>query len=133
MSIRVTPSVALIALIFALNVSAKPSNDFFFPDREESESDVSPARLEDQLLPWDESNVQHGSTEENEENFEDGEYFHGDIVLNEHQREHLLGNGIDDGSTRTGRIDEYYRWPKNSNGTVIMPYNISLESKYSKK
>ncbi|KAL7024350.1 hypothetical protein ACKWTF_013004 [Chironomus riparius] len=56
-------------------------------------------------------------------NFEDGEYFQGDMVMLDEQLNIL--NDSTDMTYRTGIIGEKYRWPKNSDGKVIVPYEIS--------
>lgn len=64
-------------------------------------------------------------------NLEYGEYFQGDIVVDEEQKEYLLRNDTDGTfSTRTGILFLSARWPKNSMGLVIVPYTIGME--YSK-
>lgn len=63
--------------------------------------------------------------------FEYGDYFQGDIILQEDQIR-LLKSKADDEELekRTGRIWEGYRWPKNKYGNVIVPYIIA--NHYSK-
>lgn len=59
---------------------------------------------------------------------ENGKFFQGDILLLPDQEEFLNANLTDDDfPTRTGLISESYRWPKNRNGKVIVPYVLSDE------
>lgn len=129
--------LVLTALVLAFKVGAKPANDFVFRDEDEAEHDPPLLRLEDekQILPSDRSKLLGGESEIIEPHLENGKFFQGDIVLVQDQKEYLLANDTKDGSvpTRTGWIDEYYRWPKDKNGDVILPYYVSPESQYSKK
>jgi len=58
--------------------------------------------------------------------FEYGDYFQGDIILDEDQMELLKSKAdYEEFGIRTGRIWERYRWPKNNYGNVIVPYVIA--------
>jgi hypothetical protein len=69
-----------------------------------------------------------------------GNYFQGDMMLTDEQREYFLSNDTEineeeekeggDWSQRTGLKDEKYRWPKNDEGQVIVPYIIDEESEF---
>jgi hypothetical protein len=57
---------------------------------------------------------------------ENGNFFQGDIVLQPDQQEILeMVLKDEDFPTRTGIISEEYRWPKNRNGKVVIPFEIS--------
>ncbi|CAG9807142.1 unnamed protein product [Chironomus riparius] len=58
-------------------------------------------------------------------NLEDGEYFQGDMVMNEEQLNTI--NDTSDLSLRTGIINERFRWPKDVHGDVIVPFKISSD------
>lgn len=63
--------------------------------------------------------------------FESEDKFQGDIVLTKDQEENFFkppGKG-----PRTGLSAEFYRWPKNSNGFIILPYTIKESAGFSKK
>lgn len=55
-------------------------------------------------------------------------FFQGDIKLSDYQKEILAGprNG-----TRTGWTHPFFRWPKNTAGYVIVPYNIDEHQGFS--
>jgi hypothetical protein len=52
-----------------------------------------------------------------------GDHFQGDIELSPEQEEIFMANSSSKGS-RTGIVDTRYRWPKNTQGQVIVPYYI---------
>lgn len=61
--------------------------------------------------------------------------FQGDLKLDETQREVLLKNDSESTaflSSRTGVLDTDYRWPKNPQGHVVIPYIIDGLSGYCK-
>ncbi|XP_070493984.1 low choriolytic enzyme-like [Chironomus tepperi] len=57
---------------------------------------------------------------------ENGQFYQGDIILVQEQLDILKYPDDDDDpfGTRTGVISENYRWPKNKEGKVIVPYKI---------
>jgi len=56
---------------------------------------------------------------------ENGNLFEGDIVLQPDQREVLLSNRTDaEFGTRTGVVLDSYKWRKNRNGEVVVPYAV---------
>lgn len=74
---------------------------------------------------------------------ENGEFFQGDMNLTPKQRKFYEGSDDDeeevedqgDGGeegilTRTGILNTRYRWPKNKEGKVLVPYKISNDAKY---
>lgn len=90
---------------------------------------------EDHIKPSLESRFSFDGEEEVEDvKLENGKFYQGDIVLLDDQLEYLLGNGTDDSSTptRTGWINEYYRWPKDASGFVIFSYEVSPTATFSK-
>lgn len=88
--------------------------------------------LEDlNLLKSDNLTTEFLFDEEAQQKLENGQFYQGDIVLMEDQLEIL--KALEDDSqfgSRTGILSEYYRWPKNRYGTVVVPFVISKE--YSK-
>lgn len=67
---------------------------------------------------------------------ENGGFYQGDIILHEDQRDLLMSHkNFDENDhipTRTGLINEQYRWPKNALGFAVMPYVIDSDSGYCK-
>jgi len=88
--------------------------------------------LEDlNLLKSDNLTTEFLFDEEAQQKLENGQFYQGDIVLMEDQLETLKAPEDDSQfGSRTGILSEYYRWPKNRYGTVIVPFVISKE--YSK-
>lgn len=113
-------SIILIAL--KIQVSANNINDaIVFPDdndepRNQRSNQIQSFKKVLSFLASDIENVQ--------KDLENGEFFHNDIVT-EQQTNGIL-------SSRTGLLEEEYRWPKNIVGHVNVPYTVSKESKYSK-
>jgi hypothetical protein len=56
--------------------------------------------------------------------------FQGDIVLNEEQKQEFFNQDEKQKNKRTGRVDTKYRWPKNQQGYVIVPF--VFDNVYSK-
>ena len=83
------------------------------------------------LLKSDNLTTEFLFDEEAQQKLENGQFYQGDIVLLEDQLD-LLKAPEDDSEfgTRTGILSEYYRWPKNGFGKVMVPYMLS--NKYSK-
>lgn len=129
MIISVKFASVLITLTLAVSNQAKPVNDFVF--RDDDDVDVPALGLfdENQLL-LDQTKQLNDPNENVNEGLEHGKYFQGDIVLVQDQKEYLLSNSSNF-PTRTGWIDESYRWPKDSNGDVLLPFEISKNSGYS--
>jgi hypothetical protein len=69
--------------------------------------------------------------EEAQQKLENGQFYQGDIVLMEDQLEILKApDDVSQIGTRTGILSEYYRWPKNRYGKVVVPFVLS--NQYSK-
>jgi hypothetical protein len=68
---------------------------------------------------------------EKRSDLEFGDKFQGDIFLTPEQEE-LINQVESSKFTRTGLVDEYYRWPKNSEGEVVVPYMFQTSSGFSK-
>lgn len=123
-----------ITLVLIVQINAKPPNDrIIFRDQDEPE-DVVGLADENQILPSEEGKLIADENEIVEQHLENGNFFQGDIVLVQDQKDYLLANDTGDGSlpTRTGWIDEFYRWPKDKHGNVILPYHVSSKSGYCK-
>lgn len=58
-----------------------------------------------------------------------GNKFQGDIDLTPEQE--AMMNGTRGG--RTGLLNNFYRWPKNQNGYVVLPYAFEPNSMFCKK
>lgn len=116
----------LVCILFANGITSMPVVDEEGPEFTLDD--------EDHIKPSLESRFSFDGEEEVEDvKLENGKFFQGDIVLLEDQLEYLLGNGSDDSSTptRTGWINEYYRWPKDASGNVILTYEISPKATFS--
>ncbi|CRK92010.1 CLUMA_CG005590, isoform A [Clunio marinus] len=57
-----------------------------------------------------------------DESYEYGDNFQGDIILSEELENDL--KGLNSRRQRTGLIDTRYRWPKDASGNVIVPYTF---------
>lgn len=57
-------------------------------------------------------------------------FFQGDIKLSDVQTQMLGGPKIN--STRTGWTHPFFRWPKNTEGHVIVPFNVDASQGFSK-
>lgn len=126
--------LVLTAFVLLLRVNAKPAtNDFLFRE-DEDDPNLPLLTLEDenQILPSEKSKLRGGENEIVQQQLENGKFFQGDIVLVQDQKDYLL---VNDSSvpTRTGWIDEFYRWPKDKSGNAILPYYVEPDSEYSKK
>lgn len=121
------PGSVLLHIWLIVGASAAPSvyEDGAF-DNEDStilQSDILKLPGEDELtVNYD---LQYGK-----------KLFQGDLKLDETQMEILLRNnsGDDTGNlkSRTGVLDDEYRWPKNSQDLVVIPYIIDTLSGYCK-
>jgi hypothetical protein len=90
-------------------------------------SGVIPEVLESRFSFDGETNA----NEKSDDSMEYGEYFQGDLELMPEQDKVFKSKDESDIlDTRTGQLNEYYRWPKNSQGYVIVPYHIYEESGY---
>lgn len=122
----------VMCLAFASLISAKPADDrIVFQD----DDDYLSLGDENQVLPSNDDLKSFGIADENAlQELEHGKFFQGDIVLLQEQKEYLLpqANGSFALPTRTGWIDESYRWVKDKEGNVIVPYVIDPSSKYCK-
>lgn len=116
----------LIIICLALAVIARPSGDsFVFRDDE----DVG----DNQILPSVDDLKSIGVSDEVVKlELENGQFFQGDIKLVQDQKDYYLAKPNGSVPTRTGWIDEYYRWPKDKDGYVILPFYLAPESKFSK-
>lgn len=111
----------LIVLILLKSIAAKPVNDtIVFLDEDDKDN-------ENQIITSIDADG-----EIFESDFENGELFQGDIILLREQEEFLLTNTTSESvSTRTGLLDQDYRWSKNYHGHVIIPYTTSDYSEFS--
>lgn len=125
-------SVLVILAVSAMAL-AKPAGDQII-FRDEDDTDDPPFTLEEENEVFIPAKTRLDG-EENEvvaQRLEHGKFFQGDIKLVQDQMEYLLANDSDSSvPTRTGWIDEFYRWPKDDRGNVIMPYVIATDSGYS--
>lgn len=115
----------VICMALASEVIARPGSDsFVFRDDEDGG--------DNQILPSIDDLKSIGASDEVvKQELENGKLFQGDIKLVQDQKDYYLAKP---GSVppRTGWIDEHYRWPKDKQGYVILPFYLSPESKFSK-
>lgn len=122
----------LIILALAAMASAKPAGDqIVFRDEDDTDETLLTLEDENQVFIPAKTRLDGEENEVIAQRLEHGKFFQGDIKLVQDQKDYLLANNSD-GSvpTRTGWIDEYYRWPKDERGNVIMPYVIATDSGY---
>lgn len=123
--------VLCVKNIFGLPV---PDDRIIFPDDDiEDIVPIKSQQLNDPNILKSENTTEEFLYDERAEiKLENGKYFQGDIILKDGQLE-ALNNEDEDGilGTRTGLISQKYRWPKNDEGKVIIPYLIT-EDDYSK-
>ena len=119
-------SFLILALLSA--TFGKPQGDRIVFRDEESDIDI-----EDGLLTSKGTKVLGGENELVAQYKEHGKFFQGDIVLIKDQKDYLLAdNSSGFLPTRTGLVDEDFRWPKDRNGKVILPYYIDPTSGFCK-
>jgi hypothetical protein len=122
----------LFVLFFVTIIESKPQGDsILFRDDDEPQSYLS-LNDEKQILPSNDAvRLVPDDNEIVQKESENGEFFQGDIVLLPEQKEYLTASksGV---PTRTGWLDEYYRWPKDNDGYVILPYTLAAKSKFCK-
>jgi hypothetical protein len=68
---------------------------------------------------------------EHSKNLEYGDHFQGDIDLSPEQDQAFNSDENFGKGGRTGQLSTSYRWPKNSQGYVIVPFVIHAQSGYS--
>jgi hypothetical protein len=80
------------------------------------EDEVKESRLSSRFSEGDDGNIAE---------LDKAEKYQEDIILSQEQIDTLFTD------TRTGLIDEKYRWATDANGFVVVPYEISSDSQYS--
>lgn len=122
----------LVLILLHDGIKAKPVDDaIFFPD-DVPETFVG-LNDENQILRSKDESRLIADDIEVKKGLENGRLYQGDIVLQPAQKEEL--NAIKNGDllpTRTGVLDEEYRWPKDDRGNVILTYNIDANAKFCK-
>jgi hypothetical protein len=122
--------------IAVASTNGRPQNDRIV-FREEDDHHLE-NRLET-LLPGPNSSVAFIIHPQAQRSLENGQYFQGDMKLLPEQEKYLTTNeeeaetdsGDESGLfTRTGLVNTKYRWPKNREGHVILPYKIDELAKY---
>jgi hypothetical protein len=132
-------------LIFCISlISGQPIDDYriIYPDYEKIDEIVGrfgDLKADPKSLLDDPNLLRSGKITEDflidkdaDTKLENGNYYQGDIILQEDQIEMINRIKIDDGTdvdddtfgTRTGLIWAAYRWPKDSKGSVVVPYVI---------
>lgn len=122
--------IVLFIVAFAAALPA-PRDEIFFRDEDDDDFGVNALKIEDdnELLPTTQAKSIGSERESVDVKLMNGEYFQGDIKLNDDQKS--IVNSNDTLPSRTGVIDEFYRWPKSDRGFVLVPYYLHKESDFS--
>lgn len=122
--------IALFVVSFAAALPA-PRDEIFFRDEDDDDYGGNVLKIEDdnELLPSTQAKSIGSERETVDMKLMNGEYFQGDIKLNDDQKN--IVNSNDTLPSRTGVIDEFYRWPKSDRGFVLVPYYLHKESQFS--
>jgi hypothetical protein len=137
-------SIKILILIATLSCArARPADDGRITFRESENENFENRFTKSTILKSDNMTAAFMSLPEASKDFENGEYFQGDIALTAAQERFFFSDDTDDYEdgdggdnedrrvfTRTGIIDTKYRWPKNSTGFVNVPYVIDANAKY---
>lgn len=128
-------SIGLLIVLFTVAFTAAfpaPRDEIIFRDDDDDDDSVNVLKIEDdnELLPSTQAKSIGSGRESVDPKLMNGEYFQGDIKLNEEQMKTVLSNNSV--PSRTGIIDEFYRWPKSERGFVLVPYYLHKESDFSK-
>jgi hypothetical protein len=103
------------------------------------ENDDSAFENRDILLPAPNNSVEFIVHPKAARSLENGNFFQGDMKLLPEQEKFFTSSDNDEEDnddeeyglfTRTGIINTKYRWPKNSEGHVVIPYKIDEAAKY---
>jgi hypothetical protein len=122
----------LFLLILVGKVNSKPIDEEIYFKHNNEPINYLDLNDENQILPHSESSrLILDNSEIVKTELENGKFFQGDIVLQQKQKEAIDKNSSVE--SRTGWLDEYYRWPKDEKGFVIMPYELSSKSQFSEK
>ncbi|XP_070493994.1 hatching enzyme 1.2-like [Chironomus tepperi] len=129
-----------VIILLISEISSVPIDDgrIIFRDDNNEDAEVVNSQqvnlqrlLDDEnLLKSDNLTTEFLIDEDAKDVLENGEFYQGDIVLMEDQLDMLKATD-DEFGTRTGILSQYYRWPKNRLGKVIVPYAFS--NQYSLK
>lgn len=119
--------VTLISISVLVIANPIKDDSIVFLDEDESEN---------QILKSSNDNFRLDPSETIKKELENGAFYQGDIILLPEQKELLQSfpnvTEEDNVPTRTGLISEQYRWPKNNQGFVILPFEIDSQSQYCK-
>lgn len=123
--------IVLFVVAFAAAFPAPRDEIFFRDDDDDDDTGVNVLKIEDdnELLPSTQAKSIGSESESVDPQLMNGEYFQGDIKLNDGQMKAVLSNNSV--PSRTGIIDEFYRWPKSERGFVLVPYYLHKESDFS--
>lgn len=126
----------LFAIVAAHARIIKRSGEIIFRDEEENDDFESRAGVFEPRFgnSLDDSAVQLGLQSELDINL-----FQGDIKLSQYQENFLNQpaeeeeNGNDLAGFRTGLLADRYRWKKNEQGKIVVPYKIREDAGFGKK
>ncbi|KAG5668447.1 hypothetical protein PVAND_016387 [Polypedilum vanderplanki] len=134
-AMKIQNFLIIFNLIFFTSVFCRPQNDrIVFRDENDGAST-------DSLLPGPNNTIAFIIHPQAQRSLENGNYFQGDMNLLPQQEKYFTTNDTDDDAeneneedglfTRTGIINTKYRWPKDKEGHVILPYVIDELAKFS--
>lgn len=122
--------VLTITLIFpSIDASVGSSSETSTPEPVKISNDFESSEENSELSNGFEARFGSDDDIENEH----GNFFQGDIELQPDQEEVLLSkkNGRVLHTTRIGLLADDYRWPKNNQGQIVVPFTMS--ARYSEK
>ena len=135
-----TTSLLAIILLF-VPLLAYPQGDKITYAQDDDNDDVLSRFRQFEILPSRNSSQKFLRHPEASTALENGEYFQGDMRLSPEQEKYYLtdedsdlGDGDDEEGvgSRTGIRNIKYRWPKDKNGKVNVPYKIDDAAKFCK-
>lgn len=132
-------TIISLVVISLSQILARPQGDIVFLPDDDSDSFASRFSAFE-VLPSDNSSQKYLRHPEATLSLENGEYFQGDMnLLPEQEKYYLTDEEVEEGDgeegegiiTRTGILNTKYRWPKDRNGKVIVPYIIQDSANFS--
>lgn len=120
-------------------ILAYPQGDFIHFAADDDSNDVLSRFRQFEILPSRNSSQKFLRHPEASTALENGEYFQGDISLSPEQEKYYLtdedlegdeGEEAEGVGSRTGILNTKYRWPKDKNGKVNVPYRIEESANF---
>lgn len=131
----------LILFLFFSPLLAYPQGDKITYVLDDDNYDVLSRFRQFEILPSRNSSQKFLRHPEASSALENGEYFQGDMRLSPEQEKYYLTDADLDGDdgeeatgvgSRTGILNKKFRWPKDKNGKVNVPYKIDDAAKFCK-